>query len=1290
MNEFVDRFAEPGIWALAGWSLRWAVPIVAMAAFLAVRPPRRAATRHLMGVVVLWTGLILPIVPRWGPGLWHPAPDPAPGSEAPAPPPAVDPKTGPVAMPGPIPTAGRPPSPAPAPAVEAPASLPIGPPAPAQEPPGARRLVVLGLWAAYLAGVASFLVRLAIGRRLVDRLRGTAGPVGAESGRQFELCAAEVAPRRRVALARHAAIAAPAAIGGRPPMVLVPADWDDRPSSVRRACLLHELAHLARYDDRSKIGLELLRAAFFFHPMVLWLLARLERERELLCDEAAVARGVDPRDYARMLLDFARRPGGLLIPGVPQSLPFFGRETVKPRIEHLLEVDMERWISPLPARRAFAIGGVVMGLALGLGGARVVAVAVANADARPGPTSSEPIGPRIPAAGPIVGAPPQKVDAIEEVKAVARAGASLRINGKVVDAETGKPIPNYVVQDGRPDPKDPGRIAWGWSEGRIESANPDGVLRETLGEKGSWKRVLAAGYLPQPITEKPHDGEGGQVEVTVRLRRGRQIAGRVLDPAGKPVAGASVFLVGGRASPNITGGIAVRPFVGGEDRTVTRATTDAEGRFTLTGAGAEATTVAVSSSTLDLHVAPAPPEGKELEIILPASGKLVLRYDIDGAEPEATVFLQLLRQGPGGWDAVQYLREPTVANKGRVVLDNLRPGTYDLSRYRKNLRVGDAGISPFLDRQNVVVEAGKSAEVAFVRESGTPVEGEVIGLKELKVPGAFLLVNLGDEARDGRPDRFAEKHVEALTCDEAGRFRTPRLLPGTYTVVAEAYIPETPEQKRRTGWRVADHRAFAVVTVPKDGPAPRVRIVMPRPKDEAKKAVEGQVKVDDRPASGSPARLAGASPRRAPQTSARPTLAVGGRVIDASSGRPIDRFRVVPGALGSVGVTWQPHLITDHEGGRFDLPANPRAWDETQFRVEAEGYRPGVSRVVKKSEGKAAIDFPLQPDPGISAVVRTPGGAPAAGAQAAWATQSREATLRGSSVRLSGHAERLGARVVSADASGRIHLPPEVDPGVIVVGHESGQAAVRPADLVSSGVVSLRPWGRVEGRILAGPRPVSGQTVWIYAGGGEGVGSPTPPWHAEAITDADGRFSCDRVVPGRAIVDRAFSMGEVRASVSGLATPIEVREGQTARVTLGGPGRAVVGRIEAPEGFRPAIDWSQVRVGLSLKAPHFGFPGDEPVLLAYQAFLATDEGRAYSRNGLPAGRDGSIRIEGVPPGEYLLSVRVAGPAVGKPTEAETTYAMGNAEVQVSPMDDGLGHPAQPIGTIRLRAVAPES
>ena len=112
-----------------------------------------------------------------------------------------------------------------------------------------------------------------------------------------------------------------------------------------------------------------MRIAFFFHPLVRWLLGRLEYERELLCDEMVIRQGIDPRDYARLLLEFARASGRLAWPAV--SLPMSRRRTVKGRIHHLLEEDMERWIRPLPMRWAVVLGSGLLALTLGLASYRV-------------------------------------------------------------------------------------------------------------------------------------------------------------------------------------------------------------------------------------------------------------------------------------------------------------------------------------------------------------------------------------------------------------------------------------------------------------------------------------------------------------------------------------------------------------------------------------------------------------------------------------------------------------------------------------------------------------------------------------------------------------------------------------------------------------------------------------------------------------------------------------------------------------------------------------------------------
>jgi hypothetical protein len=410
---------------------------------------------------------------------------------------------------------------------------------------------------------------------------------------------------------------------------------------------------------------------------------------------------------------------------------------------------------------------------------------------------------------------------------------------------------------------------------------------------------------------------------------------------------------------------------------------------------------------------------------------------------------------------------------------------------------------------------------------------------------------------------------------------------------------------------------------------------------------------------------------------------VSGRVFDAATNAPIARFRVILGTAQGEGVRWQPHRITDHEGGRFALPPDPRAWEQTWFRVEAEGYRPCVSRSVKKSEGVVALEFALVADPGLAAVVRTPEGAPASGAQASWSTGSLWPHGNGATISLFAD-ERLGARVVTADGEGRLQLPPEPDPGIILVAHPSGYAEVKPAELAASPLVRLRRWCRVEGQVLAGTKPVPGQSVSIYHVGPQSNDFPWFDWEARAVTDGNGRFACDRVIQGRLVIDREFALrGEQHVTVNGLATTIRVSEGQVTRVTLGGPGRTLVGRFEAPRDLGLPIDWSKVHLRLGLHAPHIGFPGDDEVWKTYGAFLSTEEGKAYYRDGLPVGRDGSFRIEGVPTGRFQLIIWVTGPAVGKPDEADTYYASGGTEIEVEPTPAGGSDEPLPLGSIVL-------
>jgi beta-lactamase regulating signal transducer with metallopeptidase domain/HEAT repeat protein len=371
VTHFIDAILEPVLWFAADWSLRWAALIGATALAMLFIRPRRAATRQLMCWVALLGGLFLPVLPRWGGG-WHLEP-----KETMAPPQALkgDPKKN--LSGGRQPPEFRVSQGADAPRSESssvpPAHAPASPP---REALGNRRLVVLSLVLCWALGVFVLLVRWLGGAWFLGRLRRGAVDVQGVATETFAACRAELHVRGMVHLLTHPHVRSPVLLGLLRPAILVPTDWTQLPADVQRAALLHELAHVRRRDHWLALLLEMIRVAFFFHPLVRWLLGRLEYERELLCDEVVVGRGVDRRDYARMLLEFARQSGRFALPRLSGSsyLPIGRRRTVKARINHLLEENMERWMGSLPARWAVVLGAGLLALSLGLASYRIRAV----------------------------------------------------------------------------------------------------------------------------------------------------------------------------------------------------------------------------------------------------------------------------------------------------------------------------------------------------------------------------------------------------------------------------------------------------------------------------------------------------------------------------------------------------------------------------------------------------------------------------------------------------------------------------------------------------------------------------------------------------------------------------------------------------------------------------------------------------------------------------------------------------------------------------------------------------
>ena len=100
----------------------------------------------------------------------------------------------------------------------------------------------------------------------------------------------------------------PVTFGLRHPVVLLPARLESARPDVRRAVLEHELWHVRRRDWLWVTLEEAARAAFWFHPGIVWLIGRIQLTREEVVDELTVLSTNARRSYLEALLAFADEP----------------------------------------------------------------------------------------------------------------------------------------------------------------------------------------------------------------------------------------------------------------------------------------------------------------------------------------------------------------------------------------------------------------------------------------------------------------------------------------------------------------------------------------------------------------------------------------------------------------------------------------------------------------------------------------------------------------------------------------------------------------------------------------------------------------------------------------------------------------------------------------------------------------------------------------------------------------------------------------------------------------------
>jgi beta-lactamase regulating signal transducer with metallopeptidase domain len=165
----------------------------------------------------------------------------------------------------------------------------------------------------WVSGVPLMLLMFLAGLIGAQRLREQADRLVGKRlvGRLDRLCMVMGVRRGRVVVAVSRAVRAPILVGLFKPMILLPvALLSELTPQQLELILVHELAHVRRWDNLVNLIQRVAEGLLFFHPAV-WVVSRwLRLEREHCCD-AIVLRHVDrPRMYVETLASLATPESG--------------------------------------------------------------------------------------------------------------------------------------------------------------------------------------------------------------------------------------------------------------------------------------------------------------------------------------------------------------------------------------------------------------------------------------------------------------------------------------------------------------------------------------------------------------------------------------------------------------------------------------------------------------------------------------------------------------------------------------------------------------------------------------------------------------------------------------------------------------------------------------------------------------------------------------------------------------------------------------------------------------------
>ncbi len=217
--------------------------------------------------------------------------------------------------------------------------------------------LLAGLWG---LGLATLLLRLVSGHRALRTVEERATVLSDPGVRALAATlAGELGIRRPVRLLEGSPDAMPMSWGVVRPVILLPAGAEGWSRSRVATVLLHELAHVRRWDCLSQALAEIAVAIHWMNPLAWYAAHRLRVEREHACDDTVLRLGARPTAYATELVRLARdfHPARA---GASAGMAMSGPSHLRARVAALLDAGRPRRLGRGGALAGAAVAGVAV------------------------------------------------------------------------------------------------------------------------------------------------------------------------------------------------------------------------------------------------------------------------------------------------------------------------------------------------------------------------------------------------------------------------------------------------------------------------------------------------------------------------------------------------------------------------------------------------------------------------------------------------------------------------------------------------------------------------------------------------------------------------------------------------------------------------------------------------------------------------------------------------------------------------------------------------------------------